>query len=129
MREIKFRFWDKDDRRMIAGIPVYGEFTRYKDSKHRRFWDTAAAFRYPDEFIPMQYTGLKDKNGVEIYEGDLLKKEGRKKEVTIFEVVFHEAGFTAKNTDSPSAVPASPAYARAFERLEVIGNIHETRNY
>ena len=53
MREIKFRAWDKDLLKM------YSKWTVIPDDDRSH--------------ILMQYTGLKDKNGVEIYEGDILK--------------------------------------------------------
>lgn len=55
MREIKFRAWDSQDERMAQRfLPDWGNISqkRYK---------------------LMQYTGLKDRHGVEIYEGDILK--------------------------------------------------------
>lgn len=116
MKEIKFRAWDKELKKLS---PVKSaEFidktwvTVFEDNESPR------TIRW-DRLEIMQYTGLKDRNGKEVYEGDLIKHNGY-----IYEIVYNSGGFTVKNTDSKTAVPASNDFL-ANININVIGNIYE----
>jgi len=65
-REIKFRFWDRDGKEIVNELKGFA----YKGI-NQLFDD----FLNTKQFIPMQYTGLKDKNGKEIYFEDYVKDE------------------------------------------------------
>ena len=70
MREIKFRVWDKELKEMcsVTDIQLWINYVHYSQKD-----GDIGKGNYPADVILMQYTGLKDKNGKEIYEGDILR--------------------------------------------------------
>lgn len=81
MREIKFRIWDIELKQMLS-----------KGSLSIDLHEDICKELINEEQILMQFTGLKDKNGKEIYEGDILK-QGDEKHETLIEVKFGNGTF------------------------------------
>lgn len=117
MKDIKFRAWDKENKEWISDTDSFFNgmfFNRKIGSVGIDFWST--------KFELMQYTGLKDKNGKEIFEGDIVKEEQYMSNDLISEVRFYEGRFD-------SLVRVKEGYncidQYSPESFEVIGNIHE----
>jgi len=116
-REIKFRAWDKRDKVMYCGVEKGIDFD---DRSHYEFKNFLGYQKKEDyhEWELMQYTGLKNKNGKEIYEGDIvsLYKES-------FIVKFNEGEFVGDNSDFTEGILS----ASELKDSEVIGNIYENK--
>lgn len=119
MRDIKFRAWDKDIKKMLYQNKKSPTFGRFEDDRHCSIEDVL--FYEKDDFELMQYTGLKDKNGVEIYEGDILKFDVWKpKEVVYGDENCKCVGFSLKGT-------MKALYTYDSDMCEVVGNVHEVK--
>lgn len=115
-RDIRFRGWDEYSRRMLQP----GEFDLYQESDngfHAGYSEPGGDWVQLDL---MQFTGLRDKNGNAIYEGDVLTAG----DGGIFEVKFEYAGFHFCTTPSSKYI-SYPAPCGNASRMEVIGNRYE----
>jgi len=119
MTELKIRAFFKVDRRIYEVRSV--DFL----NKEVTLWDKETAVNFEasfDEIELMQYTGLKDENGHEIYEGDIIEfLEAESGETWTAKIVFENLAFKALDVEDE-------AYDYDFDDLsdiEVIGNIYE----
>lgn len=115
MKEFKFRAWDKKGKNMftINNLEIYDELDR------DGFYDIDSVINN-ESWEVMQWTGLKDKNDKDIYEGDILKTKRQIKKFHIVEwtnpiMYGDEYGDTAGLDMGCSVYP----------ECEVIGNIYE----
>ncbi len=128
MREIKFRAWDKVRKKMyyIDGVKNCLTFESHGgDGTWSQFSrQEGYAFSTTDSLnaILMQFTGLLDKSGKEIYEGDVIKVES---DVTS-EVSFKDGEFINKKSGWGLHIYISPKWkGQAIHQMEIIGNIYE----
>lgn len=133
MREIKFRAWHTKANKMFSAEELgQDEMTLAVDG--RGFVNVSGTStrlsQYISEMIPMQYTGLKDKNGKEIYEGDIIKYQtvsgfdAHDTYEEIEEVRFIDGAFVPLYL-STRDLHTYDDELLIVEKIEVIGNIYE----
>ena len=111
-REIKFRAWDKDSKKMLIPLsPVWFEENSWSDEDFAVCADNC-------NHVLMQFTGLHDKNGKEIYEGDVMRVKALGNPENINPVVWDSENSQCSMINWPMT-----PYSASFS--EVIGNIYE----
>lgn len=111
-REIKFRAW------VYSGFYEMINDYCFLDKSDFSFMGHDRTNNRYDVIAVMQFTGLHDSEGKEIYEGDVLEYDDR-----IFEVFYKKAAFYLKEKEF-----SFPFYIKNMDNLTIIGNIYENPN-
>jgi uncharacterized phage protein (TIGR01671 family) len=131
MRDIKLRFWDKENKSMVyQNKESLFPLSYYKivcdcftDFEFRLFKLKNNTMNFEEvESVKMQYTGLIDINGKEIYEGDILRHFKRHKDKLLkIEVSPSYGVYAQENYNTKILIGKSNTHLY----FEVIGNIYE----
>jgi len=122
MREIKFRAYNKDWEMILPVKAVINNgdwlsviaINKTTDGIEHEEWQDCEV---GNEIEIMQYTDLKDKNGKEIYEGDIVRNL-----YEVYPVVFESGMFCINDLETPIWKMNTKDY------WEVIGNIYENKD-
>jgi len=118
MRQIKFRAFDSSNNKMVNDLTLFNTqtiFNRFHNEVH------------PTSLIIMQFTGLQDKNGVDIYEGDILSYYQPYAKRTDTHIVKWDDNLACFGLFEKNSEYCQESDWYKIQNIEIIGNIHENK--
>lgn len=113
---MKYRIWDETRKEYVQD---YDDFHINPDGELSiisLMWEGEQEWCKPDRYIIEQYTGLKDKNGKEIFEGDVIEAHSGEYYMGVWEY---------ESTHTIEDIRSLPDVFMFCDEIEIIGNIHE----
>lgn len=121
MREIKFRVWDTHRKAVY-----HAQGIRFEKGGVLALWGTPGEKCLVEGAVSiMQYIGAKDKNGVEIYEGDIIRSPAGKD----YWIRWSELTYRFVAEPIPANRLEAQLVSRTISNYEVVGNIHESPEF
>lgn len=120
MREIKFRAWDKA-LKSWTNYSIDDDLLMFYD-KHAECWETD---QEGERFILCQYTGLKDNEDREIYEGDIVKAISFARWIGVVKSSDENQAFIFDDLDKKYRGKSTVFMNQFDDGFEILGNIYE----
>lgn len=124
MKELKFRVWDKEREAFLNNVFIDSEGKLYQFSKGTIFGIVITYLDSENKNIS-KFTGLHDKNGKEIFEGDIIKIKDETYRIT-WNGCF--SSFDMTNIDKAKQYKDLYILNKDYEKSEIVGNIYQNRD-